>query len=252
MGNDGPDANPGDGEGPVRTVEVAAFSLAATTVTNEQFARFVDDTGYRTDAEMFGWSYVFDLFASHDLRRDAARLPAAPWWLQVFGATWRHPSRPGTSCEPDHPVVHVSWRDATAYADWLGCRLPTEAEWEYAARGGLEGRRYPWGDEFAPDGEALANIWEGVFPTSNTGADGWVGTAPADAFPANGFGFHNMVGNVWEWCAGGWSADQPEFQVVRGGSYLCHDSYCNRYRTGARSANTPDSATGNIGFRVAR
>jgi formylglycine-generating enzyme len=251
MGNDGPDANPGDGEGPVRTVDVAPFSLAPTAVTNEQFGRFVDATGYRTDAEVFGWSYVFDLFAADDLRRSAPRLPAAPWWLQVFGATWRHPFGPGSSCDLDHPVVHVSWRDASAYAEWLDCRLPTEAEWEFAARGGLEGCRYPWGDDFAPDGAALANIWEGVFPTSNTAADGWVGTAPVDAFPPNRFGLHNMVGNVWEWCAGGWAPDQADLEVVRGGSYLCHDSYCNRYRVSARTATTADSSTGHTGFRVA-
>jgi formylglycine-generating enzyme len=169
----------------------------------------------------------------------------------VFGATWRHPFGPGSSCDLDHPVVHVSWRDASAYAEWLDCRLPTEAEWEFAARGGLEGCRYPWGDDFAPDGAALANIWEGVFPTSNTAADGWVGTAPVDAFPPNRFGLHNMVGNVWEWCAGGWAPDQADLEVVRGGSYLCHDSYCNRYRVSARTATTADSSTGHTGFRVA-
>jgi formylglycine-generating enzyme required for sulfatase activity len=156
----------------------------------------------------------------------------------------------------DHPVVHVSWDDATAFAAWEGKRLPTEAEWEHAARGGLVQQRYPWGDEREPDGEHRMNVWQGSFPVDNTAADGWVGTAPVDAYPPNGYGLHNMTGNVWEWCAD-WFAHRPvpggpatgTSRVMRGGSYLCHDSYCRRYRVAARSANAPDSSTGNIGLR---
>lgn len=251
MGTDGPEAVPGDFEGPARPVEVEEFSLGAATVTRAEFGRFVAATGHRTDAESFGWSYVFEGFLPPRLEIVSAPLSGSPWWRQVFGADWRHPFGPGSASPPDHPVVHVSWRDAAAYAAWVGGRLPGEAEWELAARGGLEGCRFPWGDVFAPDGVARANIWEGEFPTHNTGLDGYLGTAPVRSFPPNAFGLHNMVGNVWEWCADDWSPRHPGLKVVRGGSYLCHDSYCNRYRVSARTATTADSSTGHTGFRVA-
>ncbi len=166
------------------------------------------------------------------------------------GAYWRHPEGPGSDLDGrwNHPVVHVSWHDASAYCAWTGVRLPTEVEWEYAARGGLEGARYPWGDELTPDGEYHCNIWQGVFPAHNTAEDGYVGTAPVDAFPANGYGLHNVSGNVWEWCADRFDSTGTR-RAMRGGSYLCHDSYCNRYRVAARNANTPDSSSGNLGFR---
>ena len=199
---------------------------------------------------------------------ETAAAAAAPWWRQVFGADWRHPEGPqtGLNGRDDHPVIHVSWSDAAAYCAWQDTRLPTEAEWEYAARGGASDRRLPWGDELEPQGVHRMNVWQGTFPSDNSAADGYVGTCPVDAYPPNDFGLHNMTGNVWEWCADWFDAgyyqrssrhDPPgpttgSHRVMRGGSYLCHESYCRRYRVAARSANTPDSSTGNLGFRCVR
>lgn len=168
------------------------------------------------------------------------------------GAWWRCPEGPGSDLDGrwDHPVVQVSWHDAAAYCKWAGKRLPSEVEWEYAARGGLDQARYPWGDELTPGGEHRCNIWQGQFPVRNTAEDGHVGTAPVEAFAPNGFGLHNVSGNVWEWCADRFTG-ASENRAMRGGSYLCHDSYCNRYRVAARTSNTPDSASGNLGFRCA-
>jgi formylglycine-generating enzyme required for sulfatase activity len=248
------DTRGADGEGPVRPVTVDRFWIDAVTVTNERFGEFVDATGHQTDAERFGWSFVFGGLLPDDFP-DTRGAAQAPWWRQVHGASWRHPEGPASSIEDrlDHPAVHVSWGDASAYCDWAGLRLPAEAEWEYAARGGLEQKRLPWGDELVPGGEHRMNIWQGTFPSHNTLEDGYLGTCPADAFPPNGHGLHNTSGNVWEWCAD-WFNGGPsgEAKTIRGGSYLCHDSYCTRYRVAARSSNTPDSSTGNMGFRCAR
>ncbi|UCH27066.1 MAG: formylglycine-generating enzyme family protein [Trueperaceae bacterium] len=266
MGSDDP-SFPADGEGPVREVHIDPFWIDTCAVSNADFADFVEATGYLTEAEGFEWSFVFHLFLPADFPPTRA-MAAAPWWRQVFGADWRHPEGPHSDIEErmDHPVVHVSWNDALAYASWAGKRLPREAEWEYAARGGLEQMRYPWGDQLSPKGKYRCNIWQGTFPAKNTVKDGYLGTAPVDAFQTNGFGLYNVVGNVWEWCADWFSADYHrdgprdnpqgppagDAKVTKGGSYLCHASYCNRYRLGARTHNTPDSSTGHMGFRLVR
>ncbi|GAA2341411.1 formylglycine-generating enzyme family protein [Saccharopolyspora halophila] len=252
MGTEDADGFPGDAEGPIREVEVAPFAIDPYAVTNARFAEFVDATGYRTDAEQYGWSYVFAKFLPGNLRKESPRPESTPWWCGVSGAYWRYPEGPGSDIEGrwEHPAVHISYNDALAYCTWAGKRLPTETEWEYAARGGLDQARYPWGDELEPGGEHRCNVWQGQFPVRNTEADGYAGTAPVDAFQPNGFGLYNVSGNVWEWCADRFAED-VEARAMRGGSYLCHDSYCNRYRVAARSANTPDSSSGNLGFRCA-
>ncbi len=244
IGSEAPYAHPE--EAPVRTLSVDAFALDAHCVSNARFAAFVADSGHVTDAERYGWSFVFA-----GLLPDAAAatqaVAAAPWWRVVEGATWRYPEGPGSRSRDDHPVVHVSRGDALAYCAWAGVRLPSEVEWERAARGGLEGQPFPWGQELAPDGVWRCNVWQGDFPGHDSGEDGHRGTAPVDAFEAHGYGLHNMIGNVWEWTASAWGDEA----VMRGGSYLCHASYCNRYRVSARSAAAPDSSTGNVGFRCA-
>jgi len=255
MGSEDADAVPGDGEGPVREVTVAPYAIDAHCVSNQRFAAFVDATGHVTDAERFGWSFVFEGFLPAS-ERDHDRVAAAPWWAAVPEASWRRPEGPGSDLadRADHPVVHVSFNDALAYCIWASLRLPTEAEWEYAARGGLERARYPWGDDLLPDGTHACNIWQGSFPHTNTVDDGWFGTAPVNAFEPNGHGLFNTAGNVWEWTSDPWAVGEavdPGARVIRGGSYLCHESYCNRYRVSARTLSTPDSSTGHQGFRVA-
>lgn len=267
MGDSSGHRNPGDGEVPLHEVTLAAFEIDATTVTNDDFARFVADTGYRTEAETFGYSAVFHLALAAPQDDILGQPPGTPWWFGVRGADWAHPGGRKSSIEGmgDHPVVHVSHTDALAYCAWAGRRLPTEAEWEYAARGGITSATYPWGDD-EPDagGTWRANIWQGEFPRTNTLEDGFLTTAPVRSFAPNGYGLWQSVGNVWEWCADwfdpNYYASSPgtdprgpahgESRILRGGSYLCHISYCNRYRNSARSQNTPDSSMGNAGFRT--
>jgi sulfatase modifying factor 1 len=256
---------PNDGEDPARAVDLSSFRIARRAVDVGAFARFVDATGYFTDAERIGWSFVFAGEADRG-GRVLGRADGAPWWLGVEGASWRRPDgvHDALASACDHPVVHVSWNDACAYCGWGGFRLPTEAEWEYAASSGRAGRLYPWGDELVPDGVHHCNIWQGSFPTHDTGEDGFRGTAPVDAFAPNAFGLFNMIGNVWEWCADRHDAGHDRgsscctpmragtaARVQKGGSYLCHHSYCARYRIQARIGSFAESSTGNVGFRVA-
>lgn len=267
MGDAFDEGYPADGETPVHPVRLPAYRMDETAVTNAMFATFVKQTGYVTEAEELGVSAVFHLAVDADDADVQGRVGDVPWWLVVRGADWRHPDGPRSDIQrrQNHPVVHVTWNDAQAYCRWAGKRLPTEAEWERAARGGLPGARYAWGDELTPGGQHRCNIWQGDFPRINTAEDGYLTTAPVKSYRPNGLGLWNTAGNVWEWCADWFSpgyyavgeTDDPrgpqtgDRRVMRGGSYLCHHSYCNRYRVAARSSNTPDSASGNTGFRCA-
>jgi formylglycine-generating enzyme required for sulfatase activity len=255
-----------DGEGPRRFVRVKPFRLGVTAVTNAQFSAFIAETGYVTEAERFGWSYVF--YQHVDGVAYTEGVVGAEWWRRIDGASWHTPFGPGSSLDElaDYPVVHVSWNDANQFAAWAGGRLPTEAEWEHAARGGLANTIYPWGDQHPDDqGFMPCNIWQGEFPRRNTAADGYAGLAPARSFAPNGYGLYNMSGNSWEWTsenfrvrslkASARAADERAresgFKLLKGGSHLCHASYCHRYRIAARTGNTPDSTTGHIGLRLA-
>ncbi|OED38563.1 sulfatase modifying factor 1 (C-alpha-formyglycine- generating enzyme 1) [Chromatiales bacterium (ex Bugula neritina AB1)] len=250
-----------DGETPLRQGRVDEFKMSSGPVTNADFAAFVADTGYVTEAEHYGWSFVF-WSQVPDYIGETQAVPGALWWRRVDGASWKCITGPRCVLAdelPDHPVVQVSWNDANAYCSWAGGRLPTELEWEHAARGGLSDVRFPWGDQ-EPDDEKnfLCNIWQGRFPQHNTMKDGYLTTAPSVSFEPNGYGLYNMAGNVWDWTAdahrsnarpGHMQADNP-VKVAKGGSFLCHKSYCYRYRIAARIGNTIDSTTTHIGFRV--
>lgn len=239
-------------EKPVHEVEVGDFWIDEHEVTVADFEKFVTATGYKTESETFGWSGVFDFETGQ--------------WARVDGADWRHPNGPKSSAVPDEPVCQVSWNDASAYAKWAGKRLPTEAEFEFAARGGLDGKTYAWGDELRPGGKIMANYWQGKFPDRNLGEDGFVERAPVKRFPANGFGLYDITGNVWEWSADWYDAafyekspsrdpKGPESgveRVIRGGSYLCAENFCSNYRVAGRSHATPDSGLSNLGFRCAK
>ena len=251
MGTEDPDGFPQDREGPVREIDLPPFWIDPVAVTNARFAEFADATGHRTEAEKAGWSFVFAAFLPDDIGPTRGP-PPAPGGPLLGGPPGPRPAAPPGALGDDrldHPVLHVSWNDAKAFCAWSGTRLPHESEWEMAARGGLEGARFPWGEELEPGGRHAMNVWQGTFPSHNTVDDGWFGTCPVDAFEPNGYGLTNTSGNVWEWCA---DRFDRQTRAIRGGSYLCHASYCNRYRVAARSFNTPDSSTGNMGFRVAR
>ncbi|MEL3971149.1 formylglycine-generating enzyme family protein [Rossellomorea oryzaecorticis] len=269
MGTEDKDGHISDGEGPVRKTYVDSFYLDAYAVSNARYLEFIKDTGYRTDAEKYGWSFVFLPFLPEIGRKDVKQVVReTPWWGAVEGASWLHPEGPCSSIEDrmDHPVVHVSWQDAMAFCQWSGMRLPTEAEWEFAARGGTVQKKFPWGDDLNPDGEHRCNIWQGNFPHENEAEDEFLGTAPVHTFEPNGYGLYNMTGNTWEWCSDWFSPFYPrekvyrnpqgpaqgDTKIIRGGSFLCHESYCNRYRVSARTSNTIDSSTTHMGFRCAK
>ena len=236
-------------EAPVHQITVKQFWMDSHEVTVSEFSRFVAATNYQTDAEKFGWSGVFNIKTGE--------------WQKTSGASWRHPDGPGSEPNAEEPVCQISWNDATAYAKWAGKRLPTEAEWEYAARGGLVGKKYVWGDELRPGGKPVANWWQGHFPEQNTVEDGFIGRAPVGKFPANGYGLYDMAGNVWEWCSDWFDEqyyersptvnpagpDAGKERVLRGGSWMCSENYCTNYRPAARSHATPDSGLNNLGFR---
>ena len=279
-------------EAPVHTVTVSGFWMDAQTVTNAEFTAFVEATGYRTLAERPPDPTLYP-DARPDLLKPGSAVFLAPTgradihdlhsrWAYVPGANWRHPDGPSSTLagREQEPVVHATFEDAAAYAAWAGKELPTEAEWEFAARGGLDGATFCWGDEFAPDGRYMANTWQGPLPFQDAGADGFVGRAPVGSFPPNGYGLYDMAGNVWEWTAdwyssqhtteaespccvprdprgavetGSYDPEQPIVRiprkVIKGGSYLCAPNYCRRYRPAARYPQMIDTATCHIGFR---
>jgi formylglycine-generating enzyme required for sulfatase activity len=277
---------------PVHLVSVDGFWMDATAVTNEEFARFVDATHYVTVAERVPQAKDFPNAPPENLVAGSVVFspPRGPvpldnhlqWWRYVKGANWRHPDGPDSDLHgrEKHPVVQVAWDDAVAYAEWAGKRLPTEAEFEFAARGGLQRNLYPWGDELKPGGKWMANIWQGHFPYENTAEDGYRATAPVGSFPANAYGLYDMAGNVWEWCSdwyrhdyyaklaagAGFPVKNPRGptdsvdpaepgvakRVMRGGSYLCTDQYCTAYEVGARGKGAPDTGTNHLGFRCVK
>ncbi len=281
-------------EAPAHPVKVDGFWMDRTPVTNREFARFVDETGYVTfcekepDASLYPGALPEMLMAASavfvkpphrvDLRNHYQ------WWQYIEGANWKNPQGKGSHIRNKdfHPVVHISYQDAVAYAAWAGKELPTEAEWEFAARGGLNEAEFAWGDEMTPDGMYRANTWQGEFPWQNLSEDGFDGTSPVEAFPANGYGLVDMIGNVWEWTDSWYSSRHPEKEqkaccipnnprgareeeskdandvahvsrkVMKGGSHLCAPNYCRRYRPAARMAQPIDTSTSHLGFRCIR
>jgi formylglycine-generating enzyme required for sulfatase activity len=241
-------------EGPAHRVRVSPFFMDRHEVTNREFARFVKATHHRTESEKQGWSGVFD--------------PRTKGWVSQKGADWRHPEGPSSRHRAKEPVVHVSWDDAAAYCAWAGKRLPTEAEFERAARGGREGALYPWGDSYQLKGRFQTNVWQGTFPEKDRGEDGFPGLAPVGRFPPNPYGLHDVSGNVWEWTADWFAHDtygttpqdaldpqgppSGEEKVIRGGSWLCSDNYCTGYRAAARQKTPRDSGLNNLGFRCVK
>ncbi len=239
---------PADGEAPLKEVEISAFKMSSTTVTNDQFEEFVAATGYQTESEKLGWSFVYrGAVVDKTLIKDV--VAGLPWWCQIEGANWRAPKGPGSSIHDigDYPVVQVSWDDAAEYANWVGGKLPSEAEWEHAARGGLGDVLYPWGN-VEPTNENNKCHFGLIYSPELDPHE--VGPIAAHKNDANGFGLFNMVGNVWQWTRDSVSHGGGQQFALKGGSYLCHPNSCYRYRIAARIFNTADSATDHTGFRV--
>jgi len=250
-------------EAPVHEVVVNAFYLDTHEVTNDEFAEFVEATDFVSEAEEWGWSLGFVPDAE-----TVEHIPGAEWWVKVDKADWRHPLGPGSSIEGqgDYPVVQVSWNDAVAYSKWARKRLPTEAEWEFAARGGRSDAIYPWGNELELDGRMMANTWNGIFPISDSGADGYASLSPVGSYPSNGYGLYDVAGNVWEWCEDWFQGDyyrqspreNPRGpsrgleKVIRGGSWLCAPNYCHGYRVSHRNHSGIDTGLNHVGFRCAQ
>lgn len=274
MGSPAGEGHPLDFEFPQVEINVESFEMDTTPVTNASFIEFVNETGYQTEAEALGGSFVFKLLLpkKHLDKLKLVDTIDTPWWVYVEGASWKTPEGIGTTIDErmDHPVVHVSRKDALAYCEWAGKRLPIEAEWEYAARAGAAGK-YPWGEELVVDGKHSCNIWQGNFPSENTEDDGFIGTAPVETYESNAFGLYQMIGNVWEWNLNPRGIPLSDFMekssdfyqnkylgnikgdyAVRGGSFLCHSSYCNRYRLGARNGNEANSSASNLSFRCCK
>ena len=252
-------------EAPIRQVSIASFEIDQAPVTNAEFQQFVDATGYRTVSERPPDPTLYPgLPPEEQIPESVVFLPPPPtvdrseplsWWALIAGADWRHPQGPDTNLDGlmQHPVVHVAFEDALAYADWVGKRLPTADEWEVAARGGLVDQDYAWGSEKTPDGRWLANVWQGPFPWENKETDGWFWTSPVGSFPANGYGLVDVCGNVWEWTSTPFAVPEGEQErrVIKGGSFLCADNYCHRFRPSALMGQTLDTATCHMGFRCA-
>ncbi|XP_036381088.1 inactive C-alpha-formylglycine-generating enzyme 2 [Megalops cyprinoides] len=242
-----------DGESPIREVSVGPFAIDKYPVTNSGFREFVRSQKYKTEAEAFGWSFVFQDFVSEELKSKVTeKIESAPWWLPIEKVFWRQPAGPGSGIKDhlDKPVVQVSWKDAGAFCAWRGKRLPSEEEWEFAARGGLEGRTYPWGNKFQAN---RTNLWQGTFPDEDTAEDGYHGISPVTAFPPqNDYGLYDMMGNVWEWTSTQFHGSQRMY-VLRGASWIdtADGSANHRARVTTRMGNTPDSASDNLGFRCA-
>ena len=274
MGSPSGEGHPLDYESPQVEVKVEDFEMDTTPVTNASFAAFVQETNYQTETEELGGSFVFRLLLNENQLSNLKThdVMGTPWWVYVEGANWKEPEGKGSTINHrmDHPVVHVTRKDALAYCKWAGKRLPTEAEWEYAARAGVEGL-YPWRNDLVVDGKHSCNIWQGVFPTTNTEEDGFLGTAPVMTYEPNKFGLYQVIGNVWEWCLNPKGIPLTDFTqksteyyqekysninmgayATRGGSFLCHSSYCNRYRLGARNGNDGDSSASNVSFRCCK
>lgn len=261
-----------DNENSLVQITLKDFYIDKTPVTNKDFEEFVKATGYVTESEEFGWSFVFHSLMDENTKQNSAQVQKTPWWFAVEGAYWKKPEGTNSSIEErmDHPVVHVSQNDAIAYCEWAGKRLPTEAEWEVAAKGGTKNTLYPWGNEKNPNGKFYANVWQGKFPYENDQLDGYLGTAPVETYIPNGYGLYQVIGNVWEWCSNPARINFENFQykdgdfywnqlkkddkdyAIKGGSFLCHPSYCKRDRISARNGNSASSASSNLSFRCVK